>query len=159
MTRLAGERTATRDDALERAAVDVAEGRPVDWAAVGGLVRSPRPSSSWKTCASSTRLPACIGRTISRLFSTDHVLLTPRIHRRPGPGNPGAASVSSRWSGSGSFGGVYRAWDPDLEREIAIKILHRRVADEELRNRLLSEGRALAKLSHDNVVRCWRRVV
>src|ERR1700722_3274327 len=41
--------------------------------------------------------------------------------------------------GEGSFGNVYRAWDPELEREIAIKILHRRVADSHLKERLLRE--------------------
>jgi hypothetical protein len=54
--------------------------------------------------------------------------------------------------GEGSFGNVYRAWDPELEREIAIKILHRRVADSHLRERLLQEGRALARVRHHNVV-------
>ena len=54
--------------------------------------------------------------------------------------------------GEGSFGSVYRAWDPDLQREIAIKILHSRVADAHLKERLLSEGRALAKVRHPNVV-------
>jgi RIO-like serine/threonine protein kinase len=54
--------------------------------------------------------------------------------------------------GEGSFGNVYRAWDPELEREIAIKILHRRVADSHLRERLLREGRALAKVRDHNVV-------
>ncbi|MEP7309442.1 MAG: serine/threonine-protein kinase [Acidobacteriota bacterium] len=54
--------------------------------------------------------------------------------------------------GEGSFGGVYRAWDPDLQREIAIKILHSRVSDAQLKERLLREGRALAKVRHPNVV-------
>jgi hypothetical protein len=54
--------------------------------------------------------------------------------------------------GEGSFGSVYRAFDPDLQREIAIKILHNRVADSHLKERLLGEGRALAKVRHANVV-------
>jgi serine/threonine protein kinase len=47
---------------------------------------------------------------------------------------------------------VYRAWDPELEREVAIKILHPHVADRTLKQRLLQEGRALAKVRHPNVV-------
>jgi hypothetical protein len=54
--------------------------------------------------------------------------------------------------GEGSFGSVYRAWDPELEREIAIKILHQRIANSALKQRLLREGRALAKINHANVV-------
>src|SRR5262245_7926427 len=54
--------------------------------------------------------------------------------------------------GEGSFGRVYLAWDSELEREIAIKILHDRVTDRELRQRLTAEGRALAKVRHANVV-------
>ena len=54
--------------------------------------------------------------------------------------------------GTGSFGSVYRAWDPELEREVAIKILHTYVADVTLKRRLLQEGRALAKVRHANVV-------
>jgi predicted Ser/Thr protein kinase len=54
--------------------------------------------------------------------------------------------------GEGSFGSVYRAWDPELEREIAIKILHQRISNSALKQRLLREGRALAKISHPNVV-------
>jgi hypothetical protein len=54
--------------------------------------------------------------------------------------------------GEGSYGSVYRAWDQELEREIAIKILHRQVTDRELNRRLLAEGRALARVQHHNVV-------
>ena len=54
--------------------------------------------------------------------------------------------------GEGSFGSVYRAVDPELQREIAVKILHRDVADSRLKEQLLREGRALAKVRHPNVV-------
>jgi serine/threonine protein kinase len=54
--------------------------------------------------------------------------------------------------GAGSFGAVYRAWDPQLEHEVAIKILHQRDGDAQVRERLLREGRALAKIRDRNVI-------
>ncbi|MEM6996587.1 MAG: serine/threonine-protein kinase, partial [Myxococcota bacterium] len=54
--------------------------------------------------------------------------------------------------GAGGCGVVYRARDPDLDRTVAIKLLHpRRVDAEELR-RLVREARLLARLCHRNVV-------
>jgi len=55
--------------------------------------------------------------------------------------------------GAGAMGTVYSAFDPELDRKIAIKVLHHRVGDEQARarTRLLREGRALAKLAHPNV--------
>jgi len=58
--------------------------------------------------------------------------------------------------GSGGLGSVYRAHDPALARDIALKILHRRfepgARETAAHRRLLQEGQALAKLSHPNVV-------
>lgn len=54
--------------------------------------------------------------------------------------------------GTGGFGQVYRAWDADLEREVAIKILHEHIADDRARDRLRREGRALASIDQANVV-------
>jgi predicted Ser/Thr protein kinase len=53
--------------------------------------------------------------------------------------------------GSGGMGVVYAALDTDLERRIALKVLHN-AADAEARGRLLREARAMARLSHSNVV-------
>jgi tetratricopeptide (TPR) repeat protein len=51
------------------------------------------------------------------------------------------------------MGEVYAAYDPQLDRKIAIKILRTRAkADSEGSTRLLREAQAIAKLSHPNVV-------
>ena len=52
--------------------------------------------------------------------------------------------------GSGGMGVVHAAFDPDLERRVAVKLLHASSAD--ARARLLREARAMAKLSHPNVI-------
>ncbi|MEP6859892.1 MAG: protein kinase [Deltaproteobacteria bacterium] len=53
--------------------------------------------------------------------------------------------------GSGGMGIVYRAWDPQLARAIAIKVVRRASDDEKGRARLVREAQALARLSHPNV--------
>jgi tetratricopeptide (TPR) repeat protein len=52
--------------------------------------------------------------------------------------------------GSGGGGTVYVARDPELHREVALKLV--RAEDETLRARAFAEAQALARLSHPNVV-------
>lgn len=52
--------------------------------------------------------------------------------------------------GAGGMGMVWGAWDPELERRVALKLVQPTVL--EARERILTEGQALAKLSHPNVV-------
>ena len=54
--------------------------------------------------------------------------------------------------GEGGMGVVWAAHDPDLERAVAIKVLRYEQAAQELRQRLLREARAMAKLKHPNVL-------
>jgi len=54
---------------------------------------------------------------------------------------------------SGSFGEVYRAFDPTLQRHVALKLLLPRGAHPEAEAaELLREARALAKVRHPNIV-------
>ncbi len=54
--------------------------------------------------------------------------------------------------GAGGMGRVFRAYDPHLQREVAVKALRRTRAREKDRLRLVAEARAMAQLSHPNVV-------
>ena len=54
--------------------------------------------------------------------------------------------------GSGGMGEVYRARDPRLEREVAIKVLPDKIADPKRLRRFEQEARAAGALNHPNVV-------
>ena len=82
----------------------------------------------------------------------------------PRPGSPGAAEGLDRGAtvgryvvldriGAGGMGVVYAAYDPELDRRVAIKLLRPdRFSSEAGRLRLLREAQALARLTHPNVV-------
>jgi predicted Ser/Thr protein kinase len=58
--------------------------------------------------------------------------------------------------GAGGMGVVYEAWDPELERRVAVKLLHPEVSrDDKARARMLREARALARLSDPNVIQVY----
>ena len=58
--------------------------------------------------------------------------------------------------GSGGMSAVYRAYDPVLEREIAVKILPPELArDGTLRHRFHEEARALGRVDHPNLVKVY----
>lgn len=52
--------------------------------------------------------------------------------------------------GHGGMGRVYKAYDPKLKREVALKLL--RTNDAEMEQRAIREAQAMASLSHPNVV-------
>ncbi|MBL8954774.1 MAG: serine/threonine protein kinase [Myxococcaceae bacterium] len=59
--------------------------------------------------------------------------------------------VIQRRIGSGGMGVVYAAHDPTLDRSVALKLL-RDAPDDAARDRLTDEARAMARLTHPNVV-------
>lgn len=73
----------------------------------------------------------------------------------------GAPPPSSAWGGfrllarvgQGGFGEVYRAWDPHLQREVALKLLlPGAVTGEAEYEAMLREARAMASVHHPNIV-------
>ena len=54
--------------------------------------------------------------------------------------------------GRGAQSVVYLAWDPQLQRDVAIKTMHFGKADAELNAALVAEARLVSKLRHPNVV-------
>lgn len=73
---------------------------------------------------------------------------------------PPAPAQLERWGhlrvlecvGQGAFGEVYRAWDPRLDREVALKLLRAARGDDPSRPAVIEEGRLLARVRHPNVV-------
>ena len=54
--------------------------------------------------------------------------------------------------GEGGFGSVYRAYDPVLDRETALKVPHRSSNLQRQFDRILKEAKAAARLRHPNIV-------
>lgn len=69
------------------------------------------------------------------------------------PPRLGRYHIIDRIAGGG-MGVVYSAYDPELDRRVALKVVHpKRTHDERAHARLVTEARALAKLDHPNVVK------
>jgi predicted Ser/Thr protein kinase len=71
------------------------------------------------------------------------------------PSRPSAGALFGRYQmiakiGAGAMGVVWRAQDPKLGREVALKLL--RMPDAALIDRLVREARTMAQVSHPNVV-------
>jgi serine/threonine protein kinase len=57
-----------------------------------------------------------------------------------------------RQIGSGGMGAVYLGRDPELDRQVAIKVIREEVHDQEVMDRFLREARAAAALRHANII-------
>ncbi len=153
------------ESVVDQAIEEIADGRPVDWSALDSGAQSA-DEREWLHCLRILDEIAEVHRTGDEKAETTTVdgNWTTDVNGLRRVGREAAKVVTDEsphsWGryrliapvGEGSFGRVYRAWDPELEREIAIKILHTQVVDTRLRERLLREGRALAKVRHPNVV-------
>ena len=85
--------------------------------------------------------------------STDGTQARPITASLPRQGTVIGRYLVIRELGSGTMGIVYAAYDPELDRKVAIKLLKARRQDQAAsRARLQREAQALAKLNHRNVV-------
>ncbi|MBK7770749.1 MAG: serine/threonine protein kinase [bacterium] len=136
------------DDRLAGLLGSVSDGEVIDWDAV---VRRMGPAE----------LPVIEAlRDVDRIHSFNRGLQRAEI-----PGDPVPTGVGDvpRWGdllllercGVGAQAEVYRAWDPGLRREVALKLLRAGAPGADAgadRSPLLSEGRALARIRHPHVV-------
>jgi serine/threonine protein kinase len=136
-------------DPLTELAGAVADGRPVEWDA-------ERASLNPGDLDSIAELQ--ILAEIARLHREAHGIApddaTPPAADADGDRTPaelfrwGPLSVRER-IGSGSFGDVYRAWDPSLKREVALKLFRTASAPADA---IAREGQLLARVRHENVL-------
>jgi len=85
----------------------------------------------------------------------------PQVGAAEGPaGEPGRGDTIGRFVvlgvlGSGGMGVVYSAYDPHLDRKVAIKLLASAAmrSAEDSKIRLLREAQAMAKINHPNVIK------
>ena len=128
--------------ALERHLGTCAECRKLVAALVSETAEGPRAGAGGATLETVADSP--LGRTRAPT-SVDAGRLPDKIGRY----------LPARFLGAGGMGVVYAAFDPQLRRDVALKVIrperiHGGVGTE--RDRLLREAQAMAKLAHPNVV-------
>ncbi|MCE9576408.1 MAG: serine/threonine-protein kinase [Deltaproteobacteria bacterium] len=70
----------------------------------------------------------------------------------PAMGNVWARYVLESPIGEGGMGAVWRAYDPELDRRVALKVLHDDALGRASQERLRREARAIARIAHPSVV-------
>jgi Tol biopolymer transport system component len=123
-------------DPLQRALEALSDGLPIDWDALAA--DAPDEDTRQRL-----RALAAIA-SVSRVHASQRRRVT-----RETPFQWGPLQVREHVA-RGAHGDVYRAWDPRLERQVALKLLCGDRADEESLG--ITEGRLLARVGHPNVV-------
>jgi len=111
-------------------------------------------------CAACRRLVS----TLAAAGSSDDVAMLATVPTLPAAtgGGPHQGQRLGRFTlvrrlGEGGMGEVWAAHDPELDREVALKLLHVEALslDDDARARLRREAQAMARLTHPNVVRIY----
>lgn len=132
------------DDLFTEVADAIADGRPVDWAAL-----EQRWGHRGPGLLAELKVLAGLAGVHRQDYSQEADGGT------PAPPESDATSwgafTNLRPLGDGTFGVVYRAYEGRLDRDVALKLLHRRVAAAGASS-AVAEGRLLARITHPNVI-------
>ena len=130
------------DESLADIATAVVDGTPVDWGSASETLRSADDRELLDGLKLVADLTRARGVHLPPPRDTvDHTQLD----------EWGPLRVIER-VGHGTFGDVYRAWDTRLDREVALKVLHRPESQPQPLPTVIEEGRLLARVRHPNVV-------
>jgi serine/threonine-protein kinase len=150
---------------LEGLVASVVDGWPQDWSALEARADDQRTRQALKNLRVITAIAAfyrrppearrpCRGDSPNPSAAAEE----PSTLDRDQP-VPGAPPVIHQWGrfvlrkklGQGAYGDVYSAYDPQLDRDVALKLLKPFRSSSAQARRLLSEARMLAQVRHPNV--------
>ncbi|MBK8240404.1 MAG: serine/threonine protein kinase [Deltaproteobacteria bacterium] len=112
---------------------------------VEGTIGAPERQALFRhleACPPCRRTAACAIRWLEASPSTAVALADFTIGRY----------VVRDWLGEGAMGVVYRAYDPQIDRDVALKLVGSALSNPAERGRALHEARALGRVSHPNVL-------
>jgi serine/threonine protein kinase len=148
---------------LESLVASVADGWPQDWTALEAGTRDERTRHVLRNMRLVTAI-ADFHRNSPASRSLDGTDTEPNASESSAslardPLIPEASPPLGQWGrfllrkklGQGSFGEVYSAYDPQLNRDVALKLLKPSRSSPDQAPRLLSEARMLAQVRHPNV--------
>jgi serine/threonine-protein kinase len=121
--------------ALDGIADAILDGTPIDWRSVDpDAVADKALVEQLQTLAALRQMPRASASMPQEPWRWAHLLVFERI-------------------GHGAFGDVHRAWDPRLDREVALKLLRSEGFEHDRPGpTVIEEGRLLARVRHPNVV-------
>ncbi|MGH9383009.1 MAG: protein kinase domain-containing protein [Vicinamibacterales bacterium] len=159
---------------LDELADSVADGREIDWskaessattprqralveqlrllAQVGALRASDSPASPARGSLGSSPLASPLDETVAHPDrSRDALERESDTAETAGRVFWGHLEIAAE-IGRGAFGTVHRAWDSNLHREVALKLVDVEADDPAVQSAVINEARLLARVRHPNVV-------
>ncbi len=135
-------------DSLVDLAAAVADGDPINWSAA-------ESSHSKSEAVRQLRTLDAVGDFHRRMAKlVDQTLVEQNkpaeLARQGEPWHWGRLEILER-VGEGSNGEVFRAWDPHLSRQVALKLLRDRCSEAAVGSAVIREASMMARLNHPNV--------
>lgn len=143
-----------RDDdrILEEAARAVAAGNAADWTMLQSSVRDDACREALDHLRQIAAISEFHGHLLAGVAGMPPDSADAARESATTSGEPWGSLTLLEELGRGSFGRVYRAWDPRLEREVALKLLDRGPSSVTTGVTVIEEGRLLARLRNPNIV-------